>query len=712
MKTPALTAALWTATLAGLLVLGQLRGSWSSTWGDEGTYLAMAESLALDGDLLFDARDFGRLEEAVSPARATVILQRTSSGVTYSKPVLYAVFSAPFYRLFGEFGLVIFNALSLALALRLAWAYLCRLGSRAAASLTLVTFVGASVILPYVVWKMSDLVQAALALSGLVLCLASARGRLPESAGRWDRLLEARWAPWVGGLLLGWLVASRFPNLLVAGAPAAALAVSRRWRTALAVCGAVALGFLVASGLGLTLAGTANPYKSVRASFNRQTGYPAGASAETALQEFEQRPKTQSMTWRPNLQPRVSLYASGYFLIGRHTGLLVYFPALLALLFQALRRPDKLGIILLLAAVAIALFYLVWQPRNYFGGSSFLGNRYFLSAFPLVLVALSSLPRKRTLAVSWIAAAVVFGSAVTSVARVRGMPIDSQSHAHAGLLRWLPYESTAALVDGRRDRYWLGDFVRFVDPFAGVEEDSFDLSTASRPAELLLASPRPAAGVLFEVATEAADLELLVSDWRGTRRLPLELRAGGLRTVFEIEVAPAWRRHPFWWDPAQPFYARTLRLALRSAGGDPAHARLRYAGESRMLEGMFEPRVLRASLPRQAVAGSSSRLRLRLQNMSHYLWRRDGALAVLVGYRLVPETAGARPREGPRRRLVNDVPSGHVFQAWIDVDWPEEPGDYRLVVDLLAEGVGWFADRVGRPLAQASVEVTAPQEGL
>ncbi len=43
----------------------------------------------------------------------------------------------------------------------------------------------------------------------------------------------------------------------------------------------------------------------------------------------------------------------------------------------------------------------------------------------------------------------------------------------------------------------------------------------------------------------------------------------------------------------------------------------------------------------------------------------------------------------------------------IDVAWPEEPGAYRLMVDLWVEGVGWFAERVGRPLAQATVEVTA-----
>ena len=82
-----------------------------------------------------------------------------------------------------------------------------------------------------------------------------------------------------------------------------ALSLCRRWRRVFSVGVAVAAGFLLASGLGLALAETANPYKTVRATFNRQTGYPAGPEHEKAFQEFDERRKTQSLTWRPKLQP-------------------------------------------------------------------------------------------------------------------------------------------------------------------------------------------------------------------------------------------------------------------------------------------------------------------------------------------------------------------------------------------------------------------------
>ena len=155
-----------------------------------------------------------------------------------------------------------------------------------------------------------------------------------------------------------------------------------------------------------------------------------------------------------------------------------------------------------------------------------------------------------------------------------------------------------------------------------------------------------------------------------------------------------------------------LTGAVIANGKRPGRARLRYAGDSQALEGMFVPRVLRASLPSEAVAGSTSRLRLQLQNMSHFLWRSEGVLAVMVGYRIVPEAAGAQALDGRRGPLPKNVASGEVFQAHVDVAWPEEPGAYRLMVDLWVEGVGWFAERVGRPLAQATVEVIAPADDL
>ncbi|MGB6337248.1 MAG: hypothetical protein WBG96_16705, partial [Thermoanaerobaculia bacterium] len=191
------------SVLVAFSVLGVMRGSFSSVFGDEGTYLAMAQSVSRDGDLMFDTADRERLERAAGAGRQTVILQQTGKGISYSKPILYPLLVAPFHRLLGDLGLVLFNALAMGAALALAWGVLRRQASSEEAWLTLWTFFGAGVLPAYLVWKMPDLFQVALATAGLSLALATVRGAPLTTPDRIDRLLANRWAPVVGGGLLG-----------------------------------------------------------------------------------------------------------------------------------------------------------------------------------------------------------------------------------------------------------------------------------------------------------------------------------------------------------------------------------------------------------------------------------------------------------------------------------------------------------------------------
>ena len=64
--------------------------------------------------------------------------------------------------------------------------------------------------------------------------------------------------------------------------------------------------------------------------------------------------------------------------------------------------------------------------------------------------------------------------------------------------------------------------------------------------------------------------------------------------------------------------------------------------------------------------------------------------------------------DGARTRLRDRVRPGSVLEAEVEVRWPEKPGDYLLVVDLVQENVAWFADRTGSPLAQGRVRVREP----
>ena len=128
-------------------------------WGDEGTYVAMTASLARDFDLRFEEADRDWALGRVPGRGVAVILQRAAGGVTYSKPPLYPMVAAPFYKLFGEFGMVLVNALALAAGLLFGWIYLRRIGPPKHAALTVVVFAAASTLLPYLAWRMSESLQ-------------------------------------------------------------------------------------------------------------------------------------------------------------------------------------------------------------------------------------------------------------------------------------------------------------------------------------------------------------------------------------------------------------------------------------------------------------------------------------------------------------------------------------------------------------------------
>jgi hypothetical protein len=97
--------------------------------------------------------------------------------------VLYPLLAAPFVGLFGDWGAVVLNLGVLLLALALGRAFLSRLGERGAARDTLLTFAAASIVVPYVAWRMTEALQVALALAGLVLALPGRAAR----AGRRSR---------------------------------------------------------------------------------------------------------------------------------------------------------------------------------------------------------------------------------------------------------------------------------------------------------------------------------------------------------------------------------------------------------------------------------------------------------------------------------------------------------------------------------------------
>lgn len=693
---------------AAFSILAALRPPPSQPWGDEGTYLAMAASLARDHDLLFQEAD---LEWAVSRQADTteaLILQRSERGISYSKPALYALLAAPFYALLGQSGLLVLNGLVLSFALAMAWRSLRVRMTASQCGLLLVTFLCTGALLPYVGWKISEILQASLALGGLALSLRGLRE--PEADDTDDRhsRRDQTTGPALGSGLLGLLVTMRLTNVVVAAIPIAAALAHKRYRRAIICAGFILVGFSLSTGVEYLLTGITNPYKATRASFNRVTGYPMDSDVSSAESRFETNRATSSLSWTPSSNIRSSAYSTVFFFVGRHTGILWYFPASLVLGLAFLRQPDRVGFILLSGSGLLVLTYLLWLPNNYFGGSTFVGNRYYLVPYMALLLAPLTLPSKKSLLLTWCVAVAVFASAVYSVAATRHLENGSQSHTRAGLFRLLPYESTARRIDGQQDRRWLGDRIRSVDPFASLRPWGFVVNSSNPPAEILFASREEAKTLRFLVLAEAGATTLQISDWKNASIFSLSKDEEDAKTIVSFELSQTWRRHPFSVNgQVEPTVksVRSLRFKLDAQSIKPVQAWIQYLGDpDRLEEQNYSNQALRIELPVSAIAGSHSRLPISILNNGNFTWKNSPIMPVKLSYKLLSEDFEG-PVEGVRTNLYRAIRPGQSLDTHVEVNWPHKPGRYQLTVDLVQENAFWFEERVGAPLAQGWVEV-------
>lgn len=679
--------------LATFASLGLLRQPWAGLTGDESTFVAMTESVAMDRDLTFDERDAGRIRDAAPHIRpGAVILQRVEDRLSYSKPVVYPLLAAPFFALFGPPGMVLTNLLLLLFGIVIAdrrlqadwgrgrgWD-----AERAAARATLAAFLCCSVVLPYTAWRMSEAAQVGLALAGLGFALDGVRGRAWRSETVTGLL---------GGVLLALVAMMRFPNAVLLAAPVGITLWRGRPQRAVALLLGAGLTLAVVGGWAWLGSGTVNPYKAARASFTAETGFPT--TPDRFDERFVDKPATQSIRWDPATDPTRSLYSTVYFFIGRHTGLLLYFPLALVLLAGALRRRDATAMGLVAAFSTLVAFYLIWKPSNFFGGATFLGNRYVLAAYPALLLAPPRPPRRAWVNAVWAFSFALGLSAVASVGAARSLDTSSQNHVHAGVFRLFPHESTARGIDGERTRYWADDFVRFTDPWADVGTTSFTLIPGRPPTEVAVAT-----------ADDEPPLEFLVE---GRPRGHLTVDTGwseheidvGRRT-FEVPLGRTWRRHRFWWRSDALYAVHAPRFRWRSAHGD--RLELRYAGDGSLLRRKLAWKLHELEVPTEARTGTVVRLPVRVQNRGPAAWAETGVAPVALGYRLWKDGLGD-PIEGRRTHLPRRVESGGLLETEMVVQWPDEPGEYLLAIDLVQEGVTWFSERVGSPLAEKTVNV-------
>jgi hypothetical protein len=491
--------------------------------GDEATYYSLTYSIARDGDMAFKREDLVRVwEEFTAPEG--IFLKRGSQvhverrpgfpflrivrtpdpagdRLYYGKSYIYPLCAAPFVRLFGTSGFLVFHSLLLALCMAAGYTFLVARGSRpAAAAAFAATFLFASITPVYFFWLTPELFNFTFVFLATFLWAYKLTAAPAVDGGRFRRFLHSPASDYAAAVLLGLVTFSK-PTNVPAALPLFLWMLSRRrWGRLVMVGGCLAATVVALFVVNAAATGEANYQGGDRKTFYSSTGFPFANTWET-FDNRGQRVATGSVPTEILLQRNTAIvlvWDLMYFLVGRYSGLVPYFfPGVLAVLLFLARRAarQRWQWFVAAAAAAGAIGLLAYMPYTYSGGGGPIGNRYFFSFYPLFLFLV---PPVRSLTPAL--AALAIGALFT--AKVTLNPFYSSfhpgEHAKSGPLRILPIERSLlndlpVSADPARSRLRLAgtppSSFYFVDDGAYVPEGDFFWVKGGHRADVLVRGP-------------------------------------------------------------------------------------------------------------------------------------------------------------------------------------------------------------------------------
>ncbi len=446
---PLAIIALLGVVLAGFAATVDYPRAAGAFWSDAATYYTMAHSIAFDGDIQFERADVERVFQEFEHGPSGIFLKRgreidlsLTSGVPFlvsvgpltnrlyfGKAFIYSLAAAPFVRVFGTNGMLVLHAVLFVLVLLGGYFFAAASNSRPVALGYTLTFFFASVVPAYFVWLTPELFNLSLVFLGAFFWLYKERAASPP----W--FLRGLTSDVIAASIWGTVTYSKPNNVLLILPVLVLFAWRRQWLRGLKV-GLVFSIFLC--GLffaNLLITGDMNYQGGERKTFSGTYPYQRGDL------DFDNAGLSMRTDAIYSHQPWDIIFHDLYlFYIGRFSGMAVYFfPAAAALLLFLLGRDKRLYQWLVLAvATGGGLLLVVWSPTNYFGGGGTLGNRYFMTLFPLYFFLIGTLSRPLAMmGASWAAASVFVTAILVAPFEAGRRPGE---HATVGAFKWLPPE--------------------------------------------------------------------------------------------------------------------------------------------------------------------------------------------------------------------------------------------------------------------------------
>ncbi len=738
--------------LAAFLVLSPLvlqKPGWPvDLKADEPAYYLMALSLALDGDLRCELHDLRRIFDEFPYVQTHNLILATDDGwhtVYFGKPYIYSLFAAPAAGLFGASGIVSFNALMMVGMIWLGARYLRRFNPDSVAMLFAAGFFLLSVGFSYVFWIQPEVFNMAAITVCLYLGLTDGERRLRSRWGSWlsNELVRALGS---GAALI--LAAYNKPMLALLGLPVFYRFLRRgRYRALAAWFAGGTLCLVLTAGVAIAFTGHPSAYLGMtrggqkvcspdvmpvgpEAPVEGETLHEPGEEEVSAAAELTHSPPAGSWWWMfriPRFHPREVAESVEYFLVGRHTGLFLYFPfSLLACaLFLIHGRRSGVRWLVLASLAAVAAVFLLWIPYNWQGGGGFVGNRYYVNAYPGFLFLVTRIAPASVNLVGFVLGGILLGPTLfTPMGRMLPWP-TLQAHVRNFPFQYFPYELSLREVPGYHKRTIAG--VQFLSRRDVVLARGPSFWTrGNTTTEIWLQSVEPLERLAFQVRSLAVPNEI-------------ELRLGSAkeRLVFEAGQEPG--THPVELDASKPTRLRSVRgtpvyayrLLVRAATGEVREwtkrfpprdcfyfaynetkqepfyvgAEVSFLGPAARLEkDLYQVDWAEVEVPDRVTAGSVFEIAARVVNASDETWPADPPTRVGLAYRW-QDPEGDSTAAGERTYLDAALPPGGMVTLTQEVTAPEDPGSYVLTLDLVYELVAWFADKNGGDVYQAAVEV-------
>jgi len=336
---------------------------------DESSYFSIIQSLAYDYDIKYDKKDIIRIRKEFIVGPIGFFLKKANNGNLYfAKSFSYPLFAAPFYRFFGTNGLLLFNGLMIFLSILMGFLILKQHFNEIKSFVFSLIFVLATAIPIYIWWITADLFNFFVFFTALFLFFYE---------------FKRKWIFYFSSIFFSFAVFSKLSTIIPVFFVYLILLVRKDFKRFIILS---LITILIFSSLVLFyFIQTGEISYKLYMGGDRRTFY-GHYPYERPEYKFEDAFKMSADTYwnRLYLSPHLVFMNLFYFFFGRFTGMFIYFfPAILILILFIFQKKSIDDWIIFLGIIFTILFFITITSENYFGGSGSVGNRYFLTLYPL-----------------------------------------------------------------------------------------------------------------------------------------------------------------------------------------------------------------------------------------------------------------------------------------------------------------------------------------